>query len=77
MDLIPLQNKSDKVQDFFENIMDIQIMKRIKALNHLKKLLEQSFTPTLMNSIQKVIIPILEFNIFTKMNELRAGGRIN
>ena len=64
LDLINLNHPHDPSQNFFENILDIQLGKRIKAVLFLSKFITKNSSEISFASLKKIILPILKYHIF-------------
>lgn len=70
LDLTVLLNKNDHEQNFFTLIFDLKISKKIKALNILIKKLREKESLFSIESINKLLLPLLNYLIFQKSLEI-------
>ena len=67
---IVLENKSDPEQDFLPLIFDMKISKKIKGINNLIKKIKENDNLFSIESISKVVLPLLHYLIFQKCLEI-------
>ena len=83
LDVAEIQNKSDSAQDFFPLAFDVQISKRLRAINHLIKFLKENQNMSqIVDEIESKVVEKetrneMDIEIEIERNDLKTQRLIN